>query len=459
MLLLYLSKTKYLNRLWFLLALLCSISISSHAQQKMVFAHYMVCNRSYGNGKVTGYIRDIKEAQAMGVDGFALNIGGWGANDQENVRNLFQAASELGTCFNLFFSIDQCCGLSHGLMLKIIQSYIKHPNYFYYNSRPFLSAWTGGGGIRAREYWINNILKPLKDKGYNMYFIPFMFTTENVETPAYNTVLSNYNIWWKGFLDGYFYFGAAGLPSYAAKSSTLKSGEAFSKVFHDHHLTFMASVSPLYWGGRQKNAGRRYFEYQGGKGIAEQWKSIIEVQKPEWVELVTWNDWDEATYFSPMDDINKYWPWNAHKELGFYKTHKGFAALNSYYINWYKSGKQPEITEDQIYFFYRTHSKDTISLGNVDVPVRGRIGVVKDEIFITTMLKEPAALRVLTGIDTLNYQLDKGIVHTRVPFRTGPQYFEISRNGARLIYERGEDIRTYIRVYNYNFYSGYGSAK
>jgi glucan endo-1,3-alpha-glucosidase len=450
-------KNKSLFLLWLLPAMLLLISSTSRGQQKLVFAHYMVCNRTYDKGTVRGYKRDMEDARSMGVDGFALNIGGWDANYQQNVKNLFQAAQELGNCFQLFFSPDQCCGLSNDQILKIINTYINHPNYFYYNTRPFLSAWTGGG-IPAKSNWINNILKPLRDKGYNIYFVPFMFTKEYAETPGYDLVLSNYNLWWKDFLNGYFFFGPAGLPSYAAIRSTLHSGEAFSKVFHDHHLTFMASVSPMYWGSKQKNAGRRYFEYKGGEGIAEQWKSIIELQKPEWVELVTWNDWDEGSYFSPMDDINKYWPCLSHRELGFYKTHKGFAQLNKYYISWYKSGQQPEITEDQIYFFYRTHSKDSVALGNKDVPVTARAGEIRDEIFITTILKEPAQLCVITGIDTMNCTLNKGIIHTRVPSKTGSQYFEIKRNGQRIIYKKGENIRTYIRVYNYNIYSGYGSS-
>ena len=52
--------------------------------QKMVFAHYMVTNQDYqGNtdptqeAKITAYEREIQQAQAAGIDGFALNVGGW----------------------------------------------------------------------------------------------------------------------------------------------------------------------------------------------------------------------------------------------------------------------------------------------------------------------------------------------------------------------------------------------
>src|SRR5579885_2344948 len=41
-----------------------------------VFAHYTVCYADYGE-TVDGYKRDIQEAQAAGIDGFALNMGAY----------------------------------------------------------------------------------------------------------------------------------------------------------------------------------------------------------------------------------------------------------------------------------------------------------------------------------------------------------------------------------------------
>src|SRR5215467_1123430 len=41
-----------------------------------VFAHYMVAFATYGES-VEGYRREIMEAQAANIDGFALNVGAW----------------------------------------------------------------------------------------------------------------------------------------------------------------------------------------------------------------------------------------------------------------------------------------------------------------------------------------------------------------------------------------------
>jgi glucan endo-1,3-alpha-glucosidase len=430
---------------------------SSEAQTKKVFAHYMVCNKSYGNGSVAGYKQDIQDAQNAGVDGFALNTGGWDASYQQNMANLFQAASELGTDFKFFLSIDRCCGLTDPQILAMITSYANHPNYFKYNNSSWLSAWAGGGGVAERDWWINNILNPLKNSGYSIYFIPFLFTSDFDETPDYNKYLSNYNTWWKNLLNGYFYFGAVGLPSYS-DPSLLATGEAAAKVFHDNGNTYMGTVSPYYWGEKQTSAGRRYYEFHGGEGIAAQWKSIMDIQKPEWIELTTWNDWGEGTYSSPMDDINKYWPYAGHPQLGFYKTHRGFAELNKFYINWYKSGVQPSIANDNIYFFYRTHPKDLAAANDPLGAVTWRYGDVNDEIHVTTILTAPAELRVITGADTNIFNVGAGIVHTRIPFNTGTQSFELWRNGVRVIQKQGENILSSITEYDFNVYSDFAAS-
>ena len=52
----------------------CALAADS---DKKVFAHYMVCMPTYGgDSTVADYQREIRAAQAAGIDGFALNCGG-----------------------------------------------------------------------------------------------------------------------------------------------------------------------------------------------------------------------------------------------------------------------------------------------------------------------------------------------------------------------------------------------
>src|SRR3569833_2627330 len=92
--------------------LMASTSTPANAQTKLVFAHYMVTNQDYGanvnNDKVQGYMREIQQAQAAGIDGFILNCGGW-INTTYYItytEQIFQAALNLNSGFKLFMSCD-----------------------------------------------------------------------------------------------------------------------------------------------------------------------------------------------------------------------------------------------------------------------------------------------------------------------------------------------------------------
>src|SRR5215831_3602521 len=82
----------------------CTVAIAPAATPHYVFAHYMVCFATYGQS-IDGYKREIQEAQAAGIDGFALNVGAWDdtqAYYKTRVEMMYQAAEQLGTGFKLF---------------------------------------------------------------------------------------------------------------------------------------------------------------------------------------------------------------------------------------------------------------------------------------------------------------------------------------------------------------------
>jgi glucan endo-1,3-alpha-glucosidase len=243
------------------------------------------------------------------------------------------------------------------------------------------------------------------------------------------------------------------------KSTTIvSSNEASAKIFHEGGKGFMSGITASYWGAKQNR--RRYYEYYGGEGLQAQWQSVIEYQKPEWVELITWNDWSEGSYFSPVDDINKYWPYSFTKRLGFFKLHRGYYNLSKYYIQWYKSGRKPEIKEDKLFFFYRTQPLNSVAQRDSLGGVKEIHGDVKDVIYVTTLLKSPAKLTVVTGGKFYSYNLNGGgTENVRVPFNVGKQLFEINRNGKRIISAQGEDIKANIEVYNFNVYSDEAGAE
>ncbi len=445
---------------------------------KLVFAHYMVCNRDYG-GSVAGYERDIQDAQAAGINGFALNCGSWnGGNYKGDTSSMFQAAKAVSPdgSFKLFFSADMT-GLTYPEVVQMMTAYAQNPNYWRIAqttgettvNRPVLSTWGGEGGswdgpttASMKTRWQSLVLNPLKAAGINIYFMPFFFMTDpsgqyaNVNP---GTVSAEVSQLLSGMADGFFYASSVTCPIDPTQANVFAGAEVYAAGLKAGGLGTMGSVSPQYWGSYQTSSGRRYIEYFGGEGLAAQWGTIINVQKPDWVECFTWNDFGESTYFSPIDDVNKYWPYTINPSPGYYKSHAGAAKLNQYFINWYKSGVKPVMTSDSLYCFYRTHPKDAVATNDPLGPIHWFVGDCEDTIYVTTILTTPATLVVTTGSHTVTLSVGAGLQNTRVPFQVGAQSFQILRSGRTVISQIGEPIIAVPAQLNFNYYTVAASSE
>ncbi|HEY3379297.1 MAG TPA: endo-1,3-alpha-glucanase family glycosylhydrolase [Armatimonadota bacterium] len=444
-----------LGRAGVCLALLVLIAVSATVARtaeantatpkRYVFANYCVCFASYGE-TLDGYKREIREAQAAGIDGFVLDCGAWSNEPHypRRVKMMLQAAQELGTDFKYFFEFYG--GFSKvEYLFDAIKTYGKHPNYFTYQGRIVVSTW-GMDDVA----WKKDVLDPLKQDGYDVYFVPAFYARPNgqaIEQPTYAMQKENVTKW-ADLVDGMFFWGAAGTAEQMSASNS-----ATTKALHEAKKLSMASVSPVYWGSQQFPQ-RRYFETRGGEGTAMQWAAILQAQ-PEWLELLTWNDWMESTYLCPVEDPAKYF--GQLTELRRY-PHAGYLALNRYYIAWYKTGKQPPISKDSLYFFYRTHPKDAVAPD--DKPVLSQYGEIADVIYVTTLLTKPAELRVVSGANAVCImKVPAGINHVRVPFAVGAQHFELYRGDKALISKDGDPILDKITKYNFFPTSGFAEAQ
>src|SRR5580692_6553883 len=98
------------------------------AGPRYVFAHYMVCNPTYG-ASVQGFEHEIQDAQAAGIDGFALDLGAYNDPNQsyynKNVAYMYSAAEALGTGFKLFFSVEFT---NTADIVQLITTYAARPN-------------------------------------------------------------------------------------------------------------------------------------------------------------------------------------------------------------------------------------------------------------------------------------------------------------------------------------------
>jgi glucan endo-1,3-alpha-glucosidase len=430
---------------------------------RKVFAHYMVAFPTYGMDTAS-YLREMKEAQALGIDGFVLNVAAWSTAPTEyqlRVRNIFAAALQLEADFTLFFSADMCCGLLGSDIVDMMTTYGSHPSYLREQTRPVLTTFMGEA--LGQHFW-QQILKAIKEKRLEVFFVPAFFVRsgcdfnsagcDNFNNPSDHQILSSYNGWWKVVVDGLHYFAVAGTEH--ALSAT---GEAYARVMAQNNKIFVAGISPYFWEGRlsdsQPRLLRRYYETHGGEGIQTQWHSIMSTQRPRWVIIETWNDYTES-YMSPADPDQM--PYKSH----FYnagplsRSHIGYAEFFKYYIRWFKSGRQPSITSNALYFFYRTHPKNAFASNDVQNVVQ--YGNVEDNLYITTMLTSSGMLRVTTGGIVRAFPAASGITNIRVPFSPGAQSFDVIVGDQVLLHADGDPIDGKIIKYNFTTTSGFVSS-
>src|SRR5258708_5022932 len=112
---------------------------------KRVFAHYMVAwPRGGPHASVESYQSEFRDAQARGIDGFALNCGGWDKSEPQYKRRVLQmydAASHLDFEFKLFVSAD---GKAQNEIDDIIATTRELPAQLWVDGRPVLSAYAAG---------------------------------------------------------------------------------------------------------------------------------------------------------------------------------------------------------------------------------------------------------------------------------------------------------------------------
>jgi glucan endo-1,3-alpha-glucosidase len=394
--------------------------------RKIVVAHYMVGVPMYG-GRPEGFKRDIVEAHEQGIDAFQINIGEWTPKRRETTEMLYQAASECDFQFYLFPSCDYNPRIKNPMRYDQISEYLKlygnHPNTLKFKGRPIISSWLGTlWSDKGVEYW-RTIKRRLKEEcGLGIFYVPYFgcyFVRHGGFSPAVlNTMLDEYD----GVIDGYWNWGGRLSPFPNSGRSIPEQSEVISQALNSRGLPFMTPVLPAFW--MTYKEPDVYAEHEGGRGIESQWLSVIKNQEAQWVNLVTWNDMGEDSHWNPHPN-----PPNRHVW-----SHVGHAELNKYYIQWWKSGRQPAIEKDKLFYFYRNQFHDAQGRNRTFESAKQ----VADLVFVTTMLTRPARLTIHSGEKTTNHDVPAGIRHWRADLGLGIQRFVLDRDGRTLIDKNGE---------------------
>jgi len=447
---------------------LCWILHESARAQRIVFAHYMLANRDYVSDAATAeesiasYQREIREAQSIGIGGFALNAGGWFKEPRyiRRAAEMFEAAYRLHNGFKLMFSADMCCSNGAEDILDMMRRFANNQRYstvYFKQNRRFVLT-TFAGSAHGPQFW-RNVRSDL-EHGTNpslqsapntisfasripssaampIDLIPsFFWGGELPSTNEIQTGLADY----ESTIDGSFYWGIAGVPGLGHSPDQIPSSDAYAAVLHKAGKLYMAPTCFQFWGA---NTGR-YYDYSGYTGMRALWMDAINVTHPDWIEIITWNDFIEGTYISPIDDPARYIGANdlgasiaPASTLHFFHTHRGAYDLLKFFIDWYKTGRQPAIHNDAVFWAYRTQPTVPKSNDNRSIKIYGSLASV---IYVTTNLTSPATLRVTIGTRTNSMSLTAGSTDVQIPLIAGPApKFELLRGTSLLVHAQADD--------------------
>jgi len=285
--------------------------------------------------------------------------------------------------------------------------------------------------------------------GRTVVYVPYYYPRPNITEipqPAHvDQVFSTFP-----GLDGFFYFGAAGYGPELAKANALLADKwvGAGKIF-------MASVTPFY---RGFGGNYRVYETRGFEAMAQEWLAAIE-HHATWVEIVTWNDWGEASYLCPFGKPADTEHWGGH--WGKMVSHEGFLDAMRYYIDWYHRGSPPPIERDQIFYAYRLHPKAAqgrIKPGEETLGRPSRADALEDSVFLMCLLTAPAQLRVHSGDTSQTFDVAAGAYYLAMPFALGKQRFVLARDGRTVLDKTGEHEITADAWSNFNVFAGSAAA-
>ncbi|KAL4883840.1 glycoside hydrolase [Aspergillus karnatakaensis] len=448
----------------FLPMLTTLLSLPQQTHAKAVFAHFMIANAK--NYTLSDWTSDITLAKSSSIDAFALNAGFNQKHLHTSFQNAFSAAEDLD--FKLFFSLDYS-GDGHwpkDQVITLLKNYTTHPAYFKHDGGN-----TGNGegkgkalvstfeGFQSANDWAE-IKKSVSNStaGECCIFIPDWTSVgprKAAAVPAIDGLMS-WDAW----------------PAGSNRINTTEDEEYMSIL---DGRPYIMPVSPWFY------TNLRQFDknwvWQGDSLWYERWQQVIELQ-PEYVEILTWNDYGESHYIGPLRD-------NA---IGILKDagapfdyvqgmeHDGWRALLPFVIQQYKEGESSDaIDEEVLTVWYRLSPAHACgggkTTGNTESQHQKLMSpgeVLKDKIFYSALLDGEADVAVsIGGVNRSASWTDvpdggSGVYHGSVDFgdRTGEVVVTLSREGEFLAEMKGKSIEDSCpgNLTNWNAWVGNATA-
>jgi hypothetical protein len=349
------------------------------------------------NWQLANVQQEVRMAIARGITGFSIDVLSpkevSGADS--HLQLLLNAAQSVDSRFKILVMPDISALKSDAdTVVKIIAAAAASPAAYRLNDgRLAVSAFNAGAN--SVDWW-SGVLAQLKTRGIAVAFVP--------------TFLG-----WKGQANAFapISYGFADWGTATARAAeAMKDDPALA---HKQGKIYMMPVDPQQY----RPKGSIYWEASNSAAFRNGWMSAI-TGNADWVQLVTWSDFSESSQIEPYTDAT------LRTDIG-----TGFYNLNAYYAAWFLTGKQPTITQDVLYYFYRREPTNAASAAQT-APNKIVNSVPEDNIELLAFLTAPGELKITIAGRSATQNAPAGLTSFKVPTAAGTPVFSLTRGGSQV---------------------------
>ena len=363
---------------------------------------------------------EVKTAAETGMDGFAYNMLSSSGTHWNRLLGLIKQVNRYGKGFSILLMPDMTAEFKQHpeRMVPSILKVANDPCLFRIDGKLVLAPYNAYA--QSPEWWKERI-NELKANGVDVLLIP------------------GFQGWWK-YLDdykdlsiGFFDWGCS------VWDEQVKHRRKALAETPRHGKFFMAPVRPQDSRRRTGWSG----ESRGSELFRAMWQTALDFDAGM-VQLITWNDYSEGSEIAPSTG-----------------TRWAFYDLTAFYTSYFKTGKQPEIVRDAIYYFHRTQNADApcdLSRQKKQFKVKGP--EVFNEIELLGFLKEPGTRRIMLNGKVHEQEFPAGIHSFKIPLEEGRPEFSLLRDGKELIsLKSNREISNKITYSDLLYYADGGTAE
>lgn len=391
--------------------------LSKRATTPMVFAHYMIqfppANLDYTN--------DINLAKDAGFDAFAVDYSDNAPSFATRLDILYNTAAKLG--FKVFITIDTTTMVDVDQVVNITNFYADSP----------AQAKDAAGNIFLSSFEVNPPGWNWQTDVVNKIKVPVTLLPGSLgQVGSDETSLPN---------------RGAGPFTWVHPALSADQEKAVDKTFADardaDNKVWMAGVAP--WFFKRLSSDTNWLHAQDSNIYIDRWVELLKL-KPNYIEVISWNDYGESHYIGPADTTPE-------SELmqpdrpDYYGNldHSAFLKMTTIFIKTFKAGDTTVTVtadEEDVFFFYRPQPVKNIPSDDAYPdnawPLPENASSIEDNVYVVPFLSEPATIYLNSGGNTTSMDapsfLSKGAVLFGSPAKMGSQVLTASRpiNGKTL---------------------------